>query len=149
MEPAAPKKRTSRPSTQKDDKNEDENDGGADDTDKKPAKRKYKKKPKGFGERPKKATTAYGFFIKENSKKQVDEIGGTAINAIKVISAQWQAMTEEQRKPYWDLYTEDKKRWARELEEMNANDGKWTDVRGKSHFYDLKAEKEAIEAAAV
>lgn len=53
-----------------------------------------RKKCRGEGKKPRKATTAYGFFIKEFSKNYVETKGGTVAGAIKFLSKKWNALND-------------------------------------------------------
>ena len=60
-------------------------------------------------------------------KKLIEEekLEGGAPAATKILGPRWQAMSEEEKKPYKDLVEKDKIRYANQMKEFNET-GHWT-----------------------
>jgi hypothetical protein len=84
-----------------------------------PANSSFKKKQKKEG--PKKPTSAYMCFIKENREKVKTEDPTLTFTTItKKLGAMWKALTPEQKVHYVERYKIDQGRYKKEKDEFNA-----------------------------
>ncbi|KAL6944722.1 hypothetical protein ACO0RG_001468 [Hanseniaspora osmophila] len=65
---------------------------------------------------PKRPTNAYLFFC-ENNKEQLREDHGPQADMSRVLTEAWKSLSDEDKKPYFDMYNEDKIRYQREMAE--------------------------------
>jgi len=84
-----------------------------------PKERKTKKASKPKKEGPKKASTAYIFFVKDQRAKVAKE-GQSPPEVMKALGAKWQSMTARTKKKYEMMAAEDKERYQKEFEAMGA-----------------------------
>lgn len=83
----------------------------------KPKRIRKKKKPKD-ALAPKFACSGYNFFMRECRPSVLERNPDDNIQEItKKVAIEWQALNEEQKRPYLERAEEEKKRYAREMEE--------------------------------
>ena len=57
--------------------------------------------------KPTKGLSAYNMFCRERCTKVREEKGLSAVEALKLVAAEWQTLTEDKRGPYIALSKED------------------------------------------
>eukprot|EP00619_Florenciella_sp_RCC1007_P007257 CAMPEP_0205904098 /NCGR_PEP_ID=MMETSP1325-20131115/515_1 /ASSEMBLY_ACC=CAM_ASM_000708 /TAXON_ID=236786 /ORGANISM="Florenciella sp., Strain RCC1007" /LENGTH=197 /DNA_ID=CAMNT_0053269827 /DNA_START=19 /DNA_END=612 /DNA_ORIENTATION=- len=71
---------------------------------------------------PKRATTAYFFFLAEERPRTKAEVPGISVTELsKVVGAKWKQLSEEQKAPYEAKAEADKARYAAEKAQYDAN----------------------------
>lgn len=70
---------------------------------------------------PKRPTNAYLLFCEE-TKEQIKQSGSHDVT--KALAEAWKLLNEEERKPYYKLYNEDRERYQKEMKIYNAKYGK-------------------------
>lgn len=77
--------------------------------------RKRKLKEKRDPNLPKRPTNAYLLFCEMNKEKIKEQLGSNNADITKTLPEMWKHMDEDAKKPYYNLYNEDRLRYQREM----------------------------------
>jgi len=82
---------------------------------------------------PKRAKNAYMFFVNEKREEYVQEHPGSpAKEVVTALAALWRDMSEEEKIPYVEMWTDDKERYKGEMEKYEDKKNNTANVTKKS-----------------
>ncbi|KAL6450661.1 NHP10 Non-histone protein 10 [Candida maltosa Xu316] len=94
---------------------------------------------------PKRPTNAYLIFC-EMEKERIKQVDPNATDLSKSMSDAWRVLSQEERRPYYELYEDDKVRYDREMAEYNQKKEGQPELK-KQKIEETEAEPEATTAA--
>ncbi|EDO18070.1 hypothetical protein Kpol_1045p57 [Vanderwaltozyma polyspora DSM 70294] len=95
---------------------------------------------------PKRPTNAYLLFCEVN-KEKIRQSGTQDVT--KALAEAWKNLSEEDRKPYYKLYSDDRERYKREMEiyTMNNENKKEAEIKSEDKTEDIKSENPSTKEA--